>query len=47
MIRLAAQSDKDFLASANGPELAKCYRGIQRTLLREYLRTLSRDCNRL
>src|SRR4051812_15556845 len=47
MLRLASQMDKKFLVSAHSEPLAKCYRRIQRDLLREYLRDASRDFNRL
>jgi hypothetical protein len=47
MLRLASQMDKKFLNSAHGEVLAKCYRKIQRNLLRQYLRDASRDFNRL
>lgn len=47
MLRLATQMDKKFLISAHGEPLAKCYRKIQRDLLREYLRDAARDFNRL
>jgi hypothetical protein len=47
MLRLASQMDRKFLTSAHGDTLAKCYRKIQRDLLREYLREASKDFNRL
>jgi hypothetical protein len=47
MVRLASQMDRRFLSSAHGNKLASCYRGIQRALLREYLRETSKDFNRL
>jgi len=47
MLRLASQMDRKFLVSAHGEPLAKCYRKIQRNLLREYLRDASQDFNRL
>jgi hypothetical protein len=47
MLRLATQMDRKFLSSAHGEILAGCYRKIQRTLLREYLRDASKDFNRL
>lgn len=47
MLRLAGQMDRKFLRSAHGKVLAECYRGIQRDLLREYLREASKDFNRL
>ena len=47
MIRLAARLDRDFLVQIHGPRLADCYRGIQRQVLREYLKTVSKDYNRL
>jgi hypothetical protein len=47
MLRLAGQLDRKFITSAHGKVLAECYRGIQRDLLREYLREASKDFNRL
>ena len=47
MLRLAGQMDRNFIHSAHGKVLADCYRGIQRDLLREYLREASKDFNRL
>jgi hypothetical protein len=47
MLRLASQLDRKFLHNAHGQRLAECYRGIQRDLLREYLREASKDFNRL
>jgi hypothetical protein len=47
MLRLASQMDRKFLVLAHGEPLAKCYRKIQRDLLREYLRDAARDFNRL
>lgn len=47
MLRLAGQMDRNFIRSAHGKVLAECYRGIQRDLLREYLREASKDFNRL
>lgn len=47
MLRLAGQMDRKFITSAHGKVLAECYRGIQRDLLREYLREASKDFNRL
>jgi hypothetical protein len=47
MLRLAGQMDRKFITSAHGKVLAECYRGIQRNLLREYLREASKDFNRL
>lgn len=47
MLRLAGQMDRKFLTAAHGKVLAECYRGIQRNLLREYLREASKDFNRL
>ena len=47
MLRLAGQMDRRFITSAHGKVLAECYRGIQRNLLREYLREASKDFNRL
>jgi hypothetical protein len=47
MLRLAAQMDRRFLSTAHGEALARCYRKIQRNLLREYLRDASKDFKRL
>jgi hypothetical protein len=47
MLRLASQLDRKFLHHAHSEKLAECYRGIQRDLLREYLRDASKDFNRL
>lgn len=47
MLRLASQLDRQFLTAVHSDKLAACYRGIQRDLLREYLRDASRDFNRL
>ena len=47
MLRLAGQMDRQFISSAHGKVLAECYRGIQRDLLREYLREASNDFRRL
>ena len=47
MLRLAGQMDRKFIRSVHGKVLAECYRGIQRDLLREYLREASKDFNRL
>jgi len=47
MLRLAGQMDRKFIQAAHGKVLAECYRGIQRDLLREYLREASKDFNRL
>ena len=47
MLRLASQLDKEFLKEAHGKTLGTCYRRIQRDLLREYLRDLTADFNRL
>lgn len=47
MLRLAGQMDRKFIQTAHGKVLAECYRGIQRDLLREYLREASKDFNRL
>ncbi len=47
MLRLASQMDRKFLSSAHGETLAGCYRRIQRSLLREYLRDASKDFTRL
>src|SRR5207248_7554615 len=47
MLRLAAKADRDFLVSAHRAPLGRCYRKIQRRFLREYLKNLSEDFNRL
>ena len=47
LLRLATRMDRTYLENAHGKALAACYRKIQRTLLREYLRDLSKDVNRL
>jgi hypothetical protein len=47
MLRLASQMDRRYLESAHSRELAACHRRVQRRLLREYLRELSHDFNRL
>ena len=47
MVRLASRMDKDYLASIHGLPLARCYRRIQRNLLREYLHMASKDFGRL
>lgn len=47
MLRLASQLDRKFLTLAHSDRLATCYRGIQKDLLRAYLREASRDFNRL
>jgi hypothetical protein len=47
ILRLASQLDGKFLSSAHGNTLAGCYRKIQRDLLREYLREVAKDFNRL
>lgn len=47
LLRLATQMDRRYLTAVHGAELAKCYRRIQRTLLREYLRDAVKDFNRL
>lgn len=47
MLRLASQMDRRFLSAAHSEVLAKCYRKVQRNLLREYLREASQDFNRL
>jgi len=47
MLRLASQMDRRFVAAAHSESLGACYRKIQRSLLREYLRDASRDFNRL
>lgn len=43
MVRLASGKDPHYLAGAGTVELARRYRKQQRTLLREYLRGLSKD----
>ncbi|MGD1072992.1 MAG: hypothetical protein ABSB15_22955 [Bryobacteraceae bacterium] len=47
MLRLASRDDGNYLKSARETGDFKRYRRIQRTLLREYLRSLSRDFQRL
>ncbi len=47
MLRLATRIDRRYLASVRGEELARCYRKIQRGLLREYLRDAAKDFHRL
>lgn len=47
MLRLASQLDRKFIVGAHSEKLAACYRGIQRDLLREYLKDASKDFNRL
>jgi hypothetical protein len=47
MLRLTSPSDARFLSIQRGPKAAARYRHAQRQLLREYLRSLSRDFNRL
>ena len=47
MLRLAGQMDRKFLTENHGKVLAECYRGIQRNLLREYMRDAARDFRRL
>jgi hypothetical protein len=47
MLRLATQMDRKFVHSAHGETLAGCYRKIQCSLLREYLRDASKDFKRL
>jgi len=47
LLRLATRMDRAWLEQTHGKELASVYRKIQRSLLREYLKDLSRDVNRL
>jgi len=47
MLRLANSTDTGYLNLHRGHETAKRYRRLQRQMLREYLRGLSRDFNRL
>jgi hypothetical protein len=47
MLRLATQLDRRYLTLAHGDSLSGCYRKIQRSLLREYLRDAAKDFNRL
>ena len=47
MLRLASQLDKEFLKDVHSKTLGICYRRIQRDLLREYLRDVAADFNRL
>jgi hypothetical protein len=47
MLRLANSGDAGYLKIQRGPEAAALYRCTQRRMLREYLRGLSRDFDRL
>ena len=47
MLRLAQSADTGYLNTQRGPEAAARYRRVQRRILREYLRGLSRDFHRL
>jgi hypothetical protein len=47
MLRLAAGDDERYLKAGRPPGSVKRHRRIQRTLLREYLRSLSEDFHRL
>ncbi len=47
MLRLANLGDSGYLNAQRGPEAAARYRRLQRRMLREYLRSLSRDFHRL
>jgi len=47
LLRLATRIDRSYLQRVHGKRLAGAYRKIQRDLLREYLRDLSKDVNRL
>jgi hypothetical protein len=47
MLRLAESLDTGFLTAQRGPEEAARYRRLQRQILKEYLRGLSRDFHRL
>ncbi len=47
MLRLAERLDVGFLTQHRGPEEATRYKKLQRQILREYLRVLSRDFHRL
>lgn len=47
MLRLANPGDSGYLRAKRGPEAAAHYRQLQRRMLREYLRGLSRDFHRL
>jgi len=47
MLRLANSGDSGYLKTQRGPEAAARYRRLQRRMLREYLRGLSRDFHRL
>jgi hypothetical protein len=47
MVRLATGSDRPFLAEKRTRRAARRYRRTQRNILREYLRGLSRDFQRL
>lgn len=47
MLRLADGKDQGYLEVQRGPEAVVLYRQMQRQILREYLRILSRDFHRL
>ena len=47
MLRLASQMDRKYLVGVHGDSLARCYRKIQRGLLREYLHDAAADFKRL
>lgn len=47
IVRLADRMDRKFLIQEHGEALAACYRRIQRQLLRDYLRQIGKDYNRL
>jgi hypothetical protein len=47
MLRLASGSDRNYLAGTRDPREVRDYRRKQRSLLREYLRGLSRDFQKL
>lgn len=47
MIRLASGEDAKYLEAQLGRAAARAYLGVQRALLRDYLRRVSRDFNRL
>jgi hypothetical protein len=47
MLRLANSGDSGYVNAKRGPEAAAIYRRLQRRMLREYLRALSRDFHRL
>ena len=47
MVRLASDSDRLFLETTGSPQVVRSYRRKQRHILREYLKVLARDFQRL